>query len=537
MAEGKEIIKSGFILEYRLDGVFLTVMPEKKTGMEISLEKIEEFLKRKKMKEVDMNVVKRAVEMQDDIENKIAPVQEEQKINAEMLVKILNGKMSASIFIMPPEGGQMLSAQKILDILKEENVVFGIDKNTIETISKDPIYNQDIEIAQGTQPIHGENAKMEYHFQLSKKMKPKILEDGKVDFHELDLIENVAKGDVLVTITPHTPGLPGKNVLGEEVSPIPGKPAKIPAGKNVELSENGKQLIAAIDGHVAVANQKVNVYALYEVNGDVDNSVGNIDFVGNVVVKGNVMTGFSIKAGGTVEVQGVVEGATIKCIGDIVLRRGMQGLNKGNLITEGNIVAKYIEHSHLSAKGDITSEAVMHSHVECGGTLVLGGRKGLFVGGIAKVGREIVAKMIGSPMATVTELEVGVPPHIREKHKKLKAQIPKLEQAAKKTDQAIEMLKKLESVSPLDEQKQQFKIKTIKTKEYIDNQLKEIKKEYEQIENRLKAEAGGKIKALNIIYPGVKIMIGSSMLYVKENIKYSTLYKSGGDIRVGEYEK
>ncbi len=537
MSEGIEIIKNGFIVEYRSDGVYLSVIPEKKSGVDVSFDEIEEFLKRKKITGIDIEAVKKTIESKDDTECKIAQEQQEQKIDAEMKVRISNNKMQAGVVIIPPEGGEMLSAQKMIARLKEQNVVFGIDTDIIEAISKDPIYNQEIEVAKGIEPIHGENAKMTYHFQLSKNMKPKILEDGRVDFHELNLIENVAKGDVLINATPPTQGTPGKNVLGEKVAPIPGKPAKLPVGKNVEIAEQGQKLIASIDGQVVLANQKVNVYALYEVNGDVDNSVGNIDFVGNVIVKGNVLTGFSIKAGGTVEVQGVVEGATIKCTGDIVLRRGMQGLSKGVLITQGNIVAKYIEHSRLSAKGDITSEAIMHSHVECEGTLTLGGKKGLFVGGAAKVGTEILAKMIGSPMATVTDIEVGVSPEIREKHKQLKTQIPKMEQELKKTDQAIEMLKKLEKIGPLDEQKQQFMAKTAKTKTYIKKQVEEMKKEYENIENRLKEQARGKIKVLNVIFPGAKVTIGSSMLYIKEEIKYATLYQSGADIRIGAYEK
>lgn len=42
---------------------------------------------------------------------------------------------------------------------------------------------------------------------------------------------------------------------------------------------------------------------------------------------GNVTTGFAIKAEGDIIVNGVVEGATLVSGGNIVLKRGMQGMD------------------------------------------------------------------------------------------------------------------------------------------------------------------------------------------------------------------
>src|SRR5690606_25436793 len=133
----------------------------------------------------------------------------------------------------------------------------------------------------------------------------------------------------------------------------------------------------AIDGQIDFSGDKINVFATYEVKADVDISTGNISFIGNVLVRGNVLSGFKVEAGGNVEVWGVVEGATIQAGNDIILRRGMQGMGKGILISGGDIVARYIENSTIEARRDIKSEAIMHSHVICGRKLELTGRKGL----------------------------------------------------------------------------------------------------------------------------------------------------------------
>jgi len=173
-----------------------------------------------------------------------------------------------------------------------------------------------------------------------------------------------------------------------EVPALDGKPAVLPKGKNVEISEDGQSLIAGIDGQVNYIDGKVSVFANYEVPADVDNSTGNISFVGNVIIRGNVLSGFTVEAGGSVEVMGVVEAAVIKADGDIILRRGMQGLGRGILKSGGDIIAKYIENSIIEAKGDIKAEAIMHSNVKCGNKLELSGKKGLLIGGKCKVGKK-----------------------------------------------------------------------------------------------------------------------------------------------------
>ena len=129
-------------------------------------------------------------------------------------------------------------------------------------------------------------------------------------------------------------------------------------------------------------NGKINVYAIYEVLGDVDNSTVNIDFIGNVIIKGNVLTGFKVKAGGYIEVRGVVEGAKLVAQGDVVLKKGIQGMGKGIIETQGNVIARFIENSTVTAKGNITTETILHSAINCGGKVEVGGRKGLIAGGL-----------------------------------------------------------------------------------------------------------------------------------------------------------
>lgn len=533
----KNINDGFFEIKYDSYGVYLVVHPPVADGSKVAVNDVIERLNKKQVKNYDKHIVEAAVVKANKIPTKIAEPQDEEKINAEASVMVNPDKMKAFLVLTPPEGGRMLNKDEIISILSQNGVISGINSELIDAIIKKPVYNEMVCVAEGTLPVNGKNGSVEYHFDIKKDRKPAILEDGRVDFRELNLIESVSKGQKLCSLIPPQPGISGKNVEGEDLPALDGKPAVLPKGKNVEITEDGQFLVASIDGQVNYSNGKVSVYASYEVPGDVDNSTGNINFVGNINVRGNVLSGFSIEAGGNVEVWGVVEGAFISAGGDIILRRGMQGLGKGILKSGGDIFARYIENSNIEAKNNIKAEAIMHSNVKCGNKLELGGKKGLLVGGTCRVGKEIDAKTIGSCMATATEIEVGVDPELRDRYKELKEEIASLESDIKKANQIINLLNKLQRAGTLTPEKQELLSKSMRTKLYYSNKLNELKEELVTIEVSLRQEVFGKVNAYNCIYPGTKVSIGSSTMYVKENLQYCTLYKEGADIKIGSINK
>ena len=445
---------------------------------------------------------------------KIAEPQEEERIDATVKVTVSPDKMKAYVTFTPPDNGRMLTLEEVLDELSKNGVIYGINRTNLETLVKYPVYNEMICIAEGTPPVNGENGKVEFHFDIKRDHRPTILEDGRVDFRELNLIQNIEKGGVLCSLIPPTPGKPGKTVAGTDIPALDGKPAVLPRGRNVVVSEDGTQLVAGIDGQISYIDGKVSVFATHEVKADVDNSTGNINFIGNVVVMGNVLSGFTIEAGGNVEVMGVVEGATIRAAATSSCG-GMQGMGKGILISRGDIIARYIENSNVEARNDIKAEAIMHSNVKCGNKPELSGRKGLLVGGSCKVGKEIIAKVIGSHLATVTEIEVGVDPTVRERYKAVRDEIVQMETDLRKAEQAIAILRKMELSGTITPEKKEMLAKSMRTRVYYSSRLMELKEELGQLEAKLQQEAYGKVRCYNIIYPGTRVAIGSCMMYVK----------------------
>ncbi|MDF2986662.1 MAG: hypothetical protein K0R50_2172 [Eubacterium sp.] len=460
--------------------------------------------------------------------------QNEQRV----LVTVLPDELKAFVTLYPGENNSPVSKDEIITALKNQKVTYGIREDVINYYSEHPIYNEEFCIAEGVPAQNGKNGTVIYHFDTSVDKTPTILDDGRINYRELNLIQSVAQGQLLCSLVPPVAGAQGITVKGKVIPAINGRPAVLPRGKNVHSSQDGQNLYASTDGEVEYLDaSKVSVYTNHEIPADVDNSTGNVNFVGSVIIKGNVLSGFSVEAGGNVEVYGVVEGATIKAGGNIILRRGIQGMGKGTLIAGGDIVSRYIEYCNVEANNNIQSEAVMHSNIKCGNKLELTGRKGLLVGGTCKVGKIIVAKVIGSHMATVTDLEVGTDPTVRERYKQIKEEISSGESDIKKADQAIAILKKLEGMGALTPDKQEILTKSVRTKIYLSSSLEELKKEIAILDEKLQQEGSGKIRSLNVIYPGVKVTIGSSMMYVKEPLQYCTLYRDGADIRVGAIDK
>jgi len=455
-----------------------------------------------------------------------------------ILVTISPDELKAFVTLYSQEGSMPATKNEIMRALENQKVTFGIKENVINFYTENPIYNEAFCVAEGMPAQNGKNGVVIYHFDTTIDKTPTLLEDGRINYRELNLIQSVEEGQILCTLQPPVMGTQGKNVRGRVIPTVNGRPAVLPRGKNVVLSEDGQSIKATTAGEIEYLDQsKVSVYTNHEIPADVDNSTGNVSFVGSVIIKGNVLSGFSVEAGGNVEVYGVVEGATIKAGGNIILRRGMQGMGKGSLMAGGDIVARYIEYSNVEAKNNIQSEAVMHSNIKCGNKLELTGRKGLLVGGTCKVGNIIVAKVIGSHMATNTDLEVGVDPTIRERYKKAKEDIVSMESDINKANQAIVILKKIESVGALTPEKQEILTKSLRTKIYLSSNLEEVKKEMIVLDGKLQQEANGKVRALSFIYAGVKVSIGTCMMYVKETLQYCTLYRDGADIRVGAIDK
>jgi uncharacterized protein (DUF342 family) len=299
----------------------------------------------------------------------------------------------------------------------------------------------------------------------------------------------------------------------------------------IHISEDGLNLYSDVDGHVTLVDGRVFVHNTYEISTDVGASTGDIDYDGNVYIKGNVITGFSVKAKGNIEVNGVVEGAYIEAGGHVVLRRGIQGMNKGVIKAYGNIVSKFIENAEVIASGSISTETILHSRVSAKGDIIVSGRKGFVTGGAIRSGTLISVKTVGSSMGTNTVLEVGVDPQRTDQLRELEVRIEKMRQEREKIEQTISLFRKKMS-SGVQVKKEQLELikKVVQANLNLEKQLNDTVKQYEELKTEVEGNSQGKIEISDVVYPGTKIVISSAVYNVKDVIHHSRFVKDRADI-------
>ena len=451
-------------------------------------------------------------------------------------IEISKDRMEAFVTFMEPiNDGAKLDEAGIVAALDGAGLV-DYNMETVRTLALHRVYGRKYSIAKGTVPINGADGYLQYHFNNENlRPKPKILEDGSVDFRQLGMLRLCERGDVLVTSVPPKDGKEGIDVTGNVVPFTVGRaPQPIPVGKNTSISEDGLHLIADVSGQLVIQQGKISINPCLEIKGNVDNSTGNIDFNGEIVINGNVLTGFEVKATGNIEIHGVCEGAIITTDADIVIGRGAQGMERAKLQAGGNITAKFIEGCNVSAEGNITADSILNSTVSCGGDVLLSGKRGLLTGGKLIAGNKLTAKTIGSPMGTTTLIEVGNKPTAILGVKDLTQEYEKLRKEFEKVDQAVSLLTVQQKKGLLNDQKKQLLMKMLNAKMTYREKLNSLQLKIDEMNQSLKSNAGT-VSASNVIQPGVKVTIGNSQLSIRDKLSSCTLRNNGDKVALGPY--
>jgi len=430
-----------------------------------------------------------------------------------------------------------LSVEDVRTYIMSEGIVFGIDDNAIADIFKNKKFNTPIVAAKGKQPQSGKDGTIEYHIDVEcLKGRPRVLETGSVDHRDLGLFQAVESGRLLAERIDPTQGVPGKDVYGNEVPATDGKEVKLAGGKNTNLSEDGKQLTAAIDGCLTGPPEKIEVTPALAISGDVDYKTGNISSNVAVTVSGSVLSDFTIKANEDINVNGLVEGAELVSGGRIAINAGIQGGGKALLVAEKEIMARFANEATLKAKGDIVIQGpVTHCRVSTEGSLIVEGNKAIIMGGEVYANKGVNAETVGSEMGVKTLLTVG--PRLEEFNEQieeLEAKKASLEPNVKKLGQLLRVLLQLkEKTGKLPKDKAAMAAKVKQTYQVLQGQLKEIEGQIKQVASDREKQMGI-VRTVNVkgtTYPGTQIRILNSSFVPKTPMKACTFALMEGEIQ------
>lgn len=451
---------------------------------------------------------------------------------------MLADECTAAVARFYPEvvGGRKLDEAEIRAQLSKKGICFGVDSSQIKKYLETRDYCTSFVVAKAQPPVEGRDASIEYTFNTDNTKKPKLNEDGSVDFHQLDTLSCVDKDQVLAILTPAVHGTPGTDVLGRPIKPKKVNIKFLKQSKNTKVSPDGTKLVSLVSGHAVLTDGQVFVSDTYMVPANVDASTGDIDYNGNVNVEGNVNTGYKVHATGDIIVNGIVEGAELVADGQIILKRGIQGMGKGLLKAGTNVIAKFIESAEVVAKGYIQTEAIMHSKVTAGAEITVRGKKGFISGGTIKSGRFIEAKTAGSVMGTQTYIEVGENIALADEMKALGSERMKLSNDIDTANKIIAFIsKKIKDREPISPEKMTQFQQLGASKTQMQKRIEAIDDRMDQISALLENYTNGYILVDDVIYPGCKVTISNVASFIHAETKHCRLVRDGADIRVKAY--
>jgi len=529
----KATTSGGYVIDINDSGVYLTISSPDSGVTSINENSIFEELTLKKIDNYNRNLVITAIKEGTGQAVKIADKAVPKTVIApDIRVLVARDRMEASLEVHLPAGSRSPEFNEIIEKIQSNGVVFGVDHEAVKRAQAHP--GNTVICAKGRQPVNGTNSSIKYYVETDKKGRPEERADGSVDFKHLSLFVMVQQGDLLAEKIPSTPGESGIDVLGNTLVAKPGKDMPIPMGKNVQIVDS-TTLVASISGQILLSNNKLSVVPVIEIKEDVDVSTGNIEFIGDVTIRGSVQPGFSVKADGNIEIYGTISGGTVEGK-NVVIKMGIQGMHRGYVKAQENVIAKFIENATVHAGMDIiVSDVVLNSRVSSGKKVIVEGKRGLIVGGTIMAGEEIRAKVVGTHMNTMTALEVGVNPALREEYQHIRSEIKKVQVNAEKTQKAVVMLKSMDQ-SSLPPDKREMLLKLTKAQFHLTGQAETMRNRLNVIQDEFDSLRDGRIKVAEVIYPGVKVVVGTLVKPIGEPLKFVSLYAVDGELKIGSFK-
>ncbi|MDR0388266.1 MAG: FapA family protein [Treponema sp.] len=529
-------------VQLRPEGAFLKVTPPLGKGEPVTEARAVELLTGRDVTDISEKLVSKVVGECAGSYVKVGDFEHESANSSALAVDVSSDEMKVHIRVTPPGiGGSDIPYESYLSYLRSYNVVHGINEDFLRDFADKPVYKEAVLAAEGTKAVDGRDAYVRYNFETDQsKVRLREGNNGRVDFKELNIIQNVVKNQPLAKMIRPEAGTVGRTVTGKSLPAKDGRDIPPPLGENVHMAEDEVTILATINGQVMLTNGKINVQPVYTVSGDVNLKTGNIIFLGTVIVTGSVEDGFSVKATGNIEVRGTVGKAELDAEGDIIVNQGINGKGVGVVRAGRSVWARFIENTQVEAGNMVSvADGIINSYVDAAKRIICHGKRAHIVGGRLRAAEEINAKILGSPVSgTETILETGFDPKSKSE---LEHFFKVRDSSRKELDEVRRNLRTLVNMKregKLPEEKEVDMEDLVDRRDILMNDYKKAEKKIRQLQERLeKLKVRGRISASAKVYPGVKVLIRDIILDVRADYKMVTFVLEDDLVKAGAYEE
>ncbi|GMO26934.1 MAG: FapA family protein [Termitinemataceae bacterium] len=528
-------------VQARHDGIYLKVISPIGRGEKVSATEALSLIEARSPISIDHNMIAQVVKKANGTYVNVAEYKHVALSDSTLEVEIGEQDMKAFIKVSAPgKGGADLRYEDYINALNSNDVTYGIMEDYLHNLADRPVFGEKLCVAVGKKPVDGLNSYVEYYFETDQnKVRLKETSDGKVNFKELNIIQNVFEGEKLAKVMPAQFGEMGFTVIGKSLPAKDGKDVVVTLGKNVHFGEDGLTILADINGQVVITNSKINVESVLTVEGSVNLKTGNIEFLGNVVVTGNVEEGFSVKASGNIEVYGTVDKASLNSEADIVVRQGITG-KEGTKVTAGcSLWVKFIENADVYCGNMVVvSDGIINSTVDAAKRIICEGKRAAIIGGRLRAGEEICARSIGSPGGnTETICEVGVDPKSKAELDEITARrdilTAEFDDVQLNYQTLIGIKQQRKELPP---EKEVYFDELVERRKVLVKEVAGINERIEQINRHLEElDMMGRVSASVKVYNGVVIIIRELKEVIRTEYKAVTFISENHLIRAEKY--
>lgn len=450
-------------------------------------------------------------------------------------VQVSSDGLSATMRIPMPAPGEntgRLSKIYLMDCITKAGVTFGVDQDKVEQLANMPVYDRDFVIATGNPSQEGVPGHFDFHFDLTLNKKPIIREDGSTDYMNIKMCEMVHKDQIIADYIPAVQGARGMSVRGMVIEPKPVRDVPPLAGRGFARSYDGMQYIALLDGKIDMSGNRILISPVWEIDSDVDISMGNIDFNGDVVVHGGVSDGAIIKAAGNVTIDGLVENCTIHSGKDLFLLSGVKGGEKTVIEVGGNLTAQFIEYAFVSCKGNIIADYMFNSKIYAEGFINLNGNKAAIIGGYTSAVGGIETNDLGNSFGTITTVASGITTEKLVEFDNLRRRVEGLSENIEKIKKGLANFDKLGEERGVDYKEDPRRIQLLRVKIRDEALILEEQTKLEAMRCLVENGRESTIKVYNKSYPGVALSIDDHKIGVKDIQSHVEYIKTDEGIRM-----
>jgi uncharacterized protein len=441
-------------------------------------------------------------------------------------ISVSSDYMKAEITLHPPgERGNHPSIGQIEELIKGNRIIYGIFlddiKEALLNCTKGLYPENPVIVARGTEPVNGENGKVDFLFNIETSLKPKVNPNGTVDYKNVELVVTATKGQELAKLVPPTKGIPGKDILGRLVPAVDGAPAKLPVGTNTECSPIATDvLIASTDGNVKYNGNAVEISEGFVVKGNVDFSIGNIKYAKSVVIEGDIDSGFMVDCGGDLQVAGTIEDAHITVGGNVLCKFGFVGQGKGIIDAKGDVNLAFMKNQTVKClKNVVIAKEAINCNIFARKTVTVHGKPLSISGGKVMARDNITAYSIGNCNGIKTIVEIGTDFSLIEELQKTETQLTEIIENSRKLSPILGKYEKLSELKHgLDEKDHVVFMKIRATMAKYQQQIKALEERKKIISANMMETVNSVIKIEHSAMPGTVFKIGARLLSVKEEI-------------------